>query len=72
MNLMQEAEEELPELPDASIALPELLMQRRPRHELRSSIRNAVKALGEPAVHIERYRRVGERGDSSLVERDSI
>ena len=52
-DLRQKSYEEFAEFPDPSVALAELLMQRRPRHELATSLGgNAVKALREPAIDV--------------------
>src|SRR3954471_16639128 len=61
--------EELSEGPQAGVALTELLLQVYPGDELRSAGRNAVQPLGEPAVRVERHRRVCQGGDGSFIER---
>ncbi|MFC7694725.1 hypothetical protein ACFQY5_39460 [Paeniroseomonas aquatica] len=68
----QDAPQRLAELP-AEVALPrealpELVTQRRPRHGLRLADRHPVQPLGEPAVGVERQRRVRQRPDRGSGE----
>ena len=48
-------EEERAELSEDGVALAELLEDGCPRYELRPTDRDAVQALGEPAIDVERH-----------------
>ena len=60
------------EVADASVALPELIVEAGPGNELRPVGRYAVHPLGQPGVHVEGERRVGDAADGAVVKRDRV
>jgi len=57
------------EIIHATVALPELILDRNPRHEGGLGRLNAMQTLGEPGVDVQRHRVMRQADHRSLVNR---
>jgi len=68
-----EADEELAlEVLLASEAGAELLMERRPRHESRLTLRDAMKPLCEPCVRVQSHGGWCQSRNGAVIQRDGM
>lgn len=68
----QRRKEISPKIPDALVALPELLVQGHPGDELAPLGVHPMQALRQPAIPIQPHGGMGQGDDRPFVERDGV
>src|SRR5262245_28345161 len=71
-DMVQGLQELAAEVADAGEALPELFVHGLPGNELRPSRGDAMQALGQPGVSVERHRRRRQSRNGAVVERHCV
>src|SRR3954463_9217055 len=72
MNISKGGTEVLPKGPYSGEPKPELRLQRCPGDRLLLSRTDAAEPLGEPGIHIQGHRTVGEDTNRPLIKRHSM